>query len=514
LKWYEGRKRPTLQIKILELLVTGQRLTVSMADDVLKKHHHSDIWKGFRNLENRGLIKESKLTQEERVKAKGRGNPRKYYQITEDGLYALILVAETAEKFWRAMIIYFHRRAQRTNPDEFKELYETFVNKHLKYLSRSKSTMQLDEFDELTDVWFKNIINISKKITPDQKFLEVLAMNRATTFEQIARYTGKPVREDQIKPIMPRYTNIYPKISHDDNSSLDSEASDNNEYYNSDQKFHRLVITRYNDKTRTTTYELSLFGVMLVLSLIMYNYMGTLKNGLYSDDLSPDTIVLNYSDKLPLIFGRSRWKLLKRKLKQLAFYNFAVIFDKKVLSESFYEPYLITGKQELYDSAIKIAEYRKKQLTEFRNEFNVQYVKYRKEINRELTEENPKETAEKLAAIFLLGMRTLSNLPYGLSIEIDTLDKAFAEEVSFLYYLSLYDNKHFPGELYYSAAISKSFNTCDLPSISPINILSTIIKKDNQVRMLFSSWIQDIMNYQRETLKTIEGFCSQMGIKN
>jgi predicted ArsR family transcriptional regulator len=56
-----------------------------MADDVLKKHHHSDIWKGFRNLENRGLIKESKLTQEERVKAKGRGNPRKYYQITEDG---------------------------------------------------------------------------------------------------------------------------------------------------------------------------------------------------------------------------------------------------------------------------------------------------------------------------------------------------------------------------------------------------------------------------------------------
>jgi hypothetical protein len=137
------------------------------------------------------------------------------------------------------------------------------------------------------------------------------------------------VREDQIKPIMPRYTKIYPEISHDDdNSGLDSEPSDNDEYDKSDHKFHRFLITRRNGKTGTTTYELSLFGVMLVLSLLMYNYMGTMKNGLYRDDLSPDIIVLNYSDKLPLIFRRSRWNLLKRKLKQLAFYNFAVIFDK------------------------------------------------------------------------------------------------------------------------------------------------------------------------------------------
>ena len=111
-------------------------------------------------------------------------------------------------------------------------------------------------------------------------------------------------------------------------------------------------------------------------------------------------------------------------------------------------------------------------------------------------------------------MRTLSYLPYGLFTEIDVLDKAFAEEIAFLYYLSLYDNKYFPGDLYYFAAMSKSFNTYDLPSVSPIEILSTVINKDKQIRMLFSSWIQDIIDYQRETLKTIEGFCSRMGIKN
>jgi hypothetical protein len=168
-------------------------------------------------------------------------------------------------------------------------------------------------------------------------------LNPAITFEQIARYTGKPVREDQIKAIMPRYTKIYPKIIHDDNS----EASYNDKY-DVDHEFDRFVITRHNNKTGSTTYELSLFGVMLVLSLIIYNHMGTLKNGLYRNDLSPDIIVSNYSDKLPLVFGQSQWNLLKTKLKQLAFYNFAIIFDKNVLSESFYEPYLISGKQELY----------------------------------------------------------------------------------------------------------------------------------------------------------------------
>ena len=112
--------------------------------------------------------------------------------------------------------------------------------------------------------------------------------------------------------------------------------------------------------------------------------MGTLKNGLYRNDLSPDIIVSNYSDKLPLVFGQSQWNLLKTKLKQLAFYNFAIIFDKNVLSESFYEPYLISGKQELYDIATRISEYRKKQIDEFRNEIYTQYSKYSKEITERM----------------------------------------------------------------------------------------------------------------------------------
>jgi hypothetical protein len=57
-------------------------------------------------------------------------------------------------------------------------------------------------------------------------------------------YTGKPVKEDQIKWIMPRYTEQYPKVSNiDHNGDLDTEPSDNDEYDNSDHEFHRFVIT-------------------------------------------------------------------------------------------------------------------------------------------------------------------------------------------------------------------------------------------------------------------------------
>ena len=223
-------------------------------------------------------------------------------------------------------------------------MYQSFVRKHLKYLSRSTYPLQLDLFDELCNNWFQDIIKNSQKITPDQMFLEVLAMHPAITFEEIARYTGKPVREDKMKGILSRHK--------DDNF---------------DDKFHRLVITRCNNDT-STTYELSLFGVMLVLALVRYNDMGTLKGGLYFNGFSPsahyDIIASNYSNKLPLIFGK-QWKLLKKTLKGIAIYNFDIIFSEEVRSESFDEPYLVNGNRELYQSTMKIALYRRKQLEEF-----------------------------------------------------------------------------------------------------------------------------------------------------
>jgi hypothetical protein len=92
---------------------------------------------------------------------------------------------------------------------------------------------------------------------------------------------------------------------------------------------HNTIIYKEESKDNIKTYELSLFGVILALTLIRYNDMDKLKHGLYYNNISfieyYEKIVANYKDKLPLIFGK--WKVLKDILRLYAAYNFDVIID-------------------------------------------------------------------------------------------------------------------------------------------------------------------------------------------
>ena len=89
-----------------------------------------------------------------------------------------------------------------------------------------------------------------------------------------------------------------------------------------------------NRKDYTKPIELSLFGLILVLTLIRYYDMDKLKQGLYYNNISfvdyYDTIASKYRDKLPLIFGK--WHLLKDILGLYSDYNFDVTVDKEIHS--------------------------------------------------------------------------------------------------------------------------------------------------------------------------------------
>src|SRR5438067_678 len=146
---------------------------------------------------------------------------------------------------------------------------------------------------------------------------------------------------------------------------------------------------------------------MLVLALVRYNDMGTLKGGLYFNGFSPsahyDIIASNYSNKLPLIFGK-QWKLLKKTMKGIAIYNFDIIFSEEVRSESFDEPYLVNGNRELYQSTMKIALYRRKQLEEFQSEALKQYDNYIREISADLPAEAVKDVHDKIQPVFQIAL--------------------------------------------------------------------------------------------------------------
>ena len=77
-----------------------------------------------------------------------------------------------------------------------------------------------------------------------------------------------------------------------------------------------------SETARGTEYSLSLFGVMLAISLIrnFYNYPNQF---LFYKDVGQeeyiDTIAENFSHKVPLIFGK--WKLLKSELGRIMLYE-------------------------------------------------------------------------------------------------------------------------------------------------------------------------------------------------
>jgi hypothetical protein len=482
-------------------MATRPKLSIIDAEKLLIKHHHSEISKGFEKLEARRLIEKIKKIERswEDIKNSSRGGQRKYYKINEKGLYILIQEARLPNTFWRALLAYCHRNVNGVSSDEIAEFCQRFMSENLKYLSRSVPTLQLDLFEELCESWFEQVIKNSKKITPDQKFLEVLARHPKITFEEIGRYTGKPVREDEIKGIMHRYTETPPKIKNIDD--------DNNVKIldNFDDQFHRFVVTRPNDNG-TATYELSLFGVMIVLTLIREDDMAMLKPGLFYRRFSPevyyDMVASNYSNNLPLIFGKREWRFLRKTLKGMAIYNFDILLSKEVRSECFAEPYLIKGKSEIYHSAMKITSYRRKQLEEFQHQASKQYDEYIKEI----TNNSPADAAQihdRLRPVIRMDFSTSDQDKSRSPSDIDKQDEALAEEMTFVYYLNLRDDEYFPSYTWMDASTSSErYDVSTLPA--PVQVLSQILKENEKIRTLFSRWMEDIAEYQRETLKSMK----------
>ena len=145
-----------------------------------------------------------------------------------------------------------------------------------------------------------------------------------------------------------------------------------------------------------------------------------------------------------------------------------------------------------------------------------QHDNYIREITADLTAEAVKDVHDKIYPVFqiALSISPYSQNRYLFGSDIDLLGKAFAEEITFLYYLNLHNNEHFPEEKplkYYSALISNSSKPDDFrPSLSPIQTLSATLEENKQIKRLFSNWIGDILDYQGEILKTMEGFYNEL----
>jgi DNA-binding PadR family transcriptional regulator len=208
-------------------------------------------------------------------KKQGRGKEQVYYAIKDKGLRLLIISDDKTHplKFWKALLGYSHHNKKAITSAKMEECYQLFMEKYLKYKNHSFS-FQFDIFDNMRDKWLQDFILDKDKISLQQKVLEVLA--------------------------------LYPYI---DQSIIGKKY--NKKYW--DFLLHSTVRIQQNNEG-LKTYELSLFGVILVLTLIRYYDKDRLNHALYYQHISfpkyYDKIARNYHNRLPLIFGK--WPLLKR----------------------------------------------------------------------------------------------------------------------------------------------------------------------------------------------------------
>lgn len=428
--WYDlKRKKPFLQLKILRLIGKSGRLSKSMTEKILTKHnhHHREILESYTALEKKGLISEMKYENPGVGKTLPRGRKKRYYQITDLGFSVLIDEGIDAREFWMTMVNYCYY-AKAVDSHTIDYYYRSFLNQHLKYKSvidNGYFFSQLDVFDHMSKKWISDkILANGNEVSLSQKIIETLAMFPGLTFKDITHEINVPehrlnmeLREGGYEAFLIDRDEYY------DRNTLCNQMSN--------ILSHNLVKRTTHDQGKENTLSLSVFGVILSVKLMRLRNLNMIKRLYLFNDYSMqnaiDLIADNYRKSLPLIFAE--WALLKRILKILSIYNFDIIIG---LKQSVYNrdiSILSSGNKEYYDDMAGITAYSRKQLADISNKG----IDICREFER-------KGGSTKIEAVYNKLIEIQGLLGYGTSdafLDRSKLEEAFANEISFHYFLNL-----------------------------------------------------------------------------
>ena len=509
---------------------------------------------------------ENKLIAEKYKDNKAHGRPEIYYRITELGMYAILAVDPTPKKFWSLILAFCYHRHTQITLNQVNDFYLSFLSKYLKYPTCMDYLSLLEPVNKMCLNWINSNVN-NKHVSLSQRVIEVLSIYPQITLKELARRVGNE-SEEQIKSILDQYamtqiqyTDLY-YISDDDYNERLPE-----QYLEFLQ--HCIININRNSVTGLQTYELSLFGIILVMMLIRENDRNPTAH-LFEKQLTLseyyNKIASNYEDKIPFIFGRIHWNLLRKYLKDMSVYNFDIVLcDEKTRSNTENLPVFMKGNKEFYQNMLSLNLYNSKQVNDI---FEIGLSEFNRYIyeNRDCSlnkEEYPKEKDDiyiqkvnpvykKLQQIhmslkyrdpmmfqdeiaqeeykkYVNSALTLPAIEASVSNNIsavDAIEKAFANEITFLYYLSLYrevyipmifPNKGFDNimhelllETVKRISPQKSGNM-QLPHVWSLRErLQRILLHDTELKDWFCSSMKEIIEYQNQAAKEMNkslSFC-------
>ncbi len=518
-RWYK-RKRPDLQIDILEILAINGKLTKSMTEKLLKRRHAS-IDESFEKLEDIKFIEKMGHGA-----YKPTGN-KIFFQLTDMGLGALIdEYARNYRKCWDVLTGYCLHHDKYLGDEKVRKLIALFKEKISTYKYQGYK-IQLNIFDQTLRTCLESFIHNVDGISYGQIILEILSIKRGLTFRQLVDETK--FSETEISKLLSLYTlegyeplkdnrvyispNIPMPIPSDGLVDMSIYIEDQVRKKYSDFFLHCLIIPLKSDGDGgEKKYDLSLYGLMVVIALIRYQDMGKLKYGLFHKEMIfpdyLDKIAKNYQDKLPLIFGK--WEELKKVLRLFTEYNFDIIINKEFRQRAFNTMHLAEGgNKELLYGIEQIALQNSNRLFNFvfageisiRNYIDRWHKPYDnisilREILNELTITiHPIESAFNEFSVIQYEIDKDISRKYLKEIVVPKYEKMLEWEISSIYYFNLYSDVGFSKKLnhpmlYFSTSQNKELI---IPiDTNPKDCLKSIFEIDKQ-NPVISAWFYEVM---------------------
>lgn len=542
-RWYY-RKKPTLQIRILRSIAVNGELSKKKIQKRLRTNY-PDVSDAVDALKYKELIVHSSSNFKS-------PRPELFYKITAKGFEAFIDEDPSAEDFWAAIIWFCKLKKTIIDDVSFKKYYDLFERKKIGDWSIHGGYFQLHFFDETLHQWM-NDYKPGHWRPLYLEILECLAFNRSIRLDQIVEelrrakkdkfkgitwhglsdYLGKQLTQENVRNILNEYTHLPSQYY---NYTYNSDADETIKRYLEFVK-HLVIVSREQDNN--TKYELSLFGVMLVLAVIRKVYVWNIKDdpssqpflysnlGLYEYF---EKVAQNYKDKLPLIFGR--WDLLTQVIGgyRLVDTGFNVIFFDHFRSDLMSIPVLVGGNKEIYENVrnlayhinnklLKIYEAGLATLRRYNDDEPIIIQKYGRLIDNKLTEiksfikyadlrmfsEDLEEKKDKLQAHELQSkdLNIISNH------ELSILEELFKEEVTFLFYshMSKVDDNPL---LQFNPTHTLYLDHGEKLSVRPRSNLVSILRCDDDIEVWFSKRLKDSIRHQKQTLGEMCNFYEQI----
>lgn len=503
--WYKG-KTPTLRINILKEVLNGGQISKSKYEEI-SNSFYSDISHAIDYLQNtNGFIVFTKKDFSSRKK------PANLYNLTKEGLKALLDISLKPNEFWKIVILLV--LSNKKNNFDFEKYYNEFENDILGFSSTKDYFYRLFPIKKITfllDAWINHNYsakNAKNDISIQHRILECLAINRNLTLEQIAEKI---------------------KVTKDDLNLIQDIKILENYPVSEDVGYIPLIINK-NKKNENDIpyYELSLFGIMVVLTIIKHYHIGLYELRLHhtTSDINIflnyfDIIAKNYKDKLPFIFGK--WDILKEYLGSLLYRNFDFLiykdgyntFDSSVWNISH-------GNKEFFEEIDKMGYHFKDSLYQiyinavkvfigFQENFNLiddtritpiyNKINKLKKILKTIDIPHPLDgyfdDDKKVNDIF--------NKDTNKNELISLKEDAFRDGLSFLFYINLNTSDYPLSKDELEGNISKSLQENSLLGEPNVRLFK-IILKDKEIRRWFSQKINEIIEYRHTTTKRMDKF--------